>query len=57
MKRLILMAAACMAFAIPAFLCGPSLDAQAPNAMFEVASVKPNKSGDGRVMLGLQPAA
>jgi len=56
MKRLILMAGACMAFAIPAFLCGPSLDAQAPsNAMFEVASVKPNKSGDGRVMLGLQP--
>jgi uncharacterized protein (TIGR03435 family) len=56
MKRLILMAAACIAFAIPAFLCGPSLGAQAPsNAAFEVASVKPNKSGDGRVMLGLQP--
>ena len=56
MKRLDLMAAACAAFAIPAFLSGPSLTAQAPAGQaFEVASVKPNKSGDGRVMLGLQP--
>jgi uncharacterized protein (TIGR03435 family) len=33
------------------------LRAQAPagNAAFEVASVKPNRSGDGRVMLGVQP--
>jgi uncharacterized protein (TIGR03435 family) len=56
MKRLNLMAAACAAFATPAFLIGPSLIAQAPaNQSFEVASVKPNKSGDGRVMVGLQP--
>jgi bla regulator protein blaR1 len=35
----------------------PRLGAQAPagSPTFEVASVKPNKSGDGRVMLGLQP--
>src|SRR6188508_2982567 len=26
-----------------------------PNPQFEVASIKPNKSGDGRVMLGVQP--
>ena len=56
MKRLILMAAACVAFAMPAFVFGPSLAAQTPPApAFEVASVKPNKTGDGRVMLGLQP--
>ena len=56
MKRLILMAAACAAFAVPAFVVAPSLGAQAPsNATFEVASVRPNKSGDGRVMLGIQP--
>jgi uncharacterized protein (TIGR03435 family) len=56
MKRLILMAAAYVAFAVPAFVFGPSLGAQAPsNATFEVASVKPNKGGDGRIMLGIQP--
>ena len=56
MKRLILMATACAAFVTPAFLIGPSLGAQTPaNAAFEVASVRPNKSGDGRVMLGMQP--
>ena len=55
MKRLILMMAACTAFA-GLSLGGSSLEAQAPaDAAFEVASVKPNKSGDGRVMLGLQP--
>jgi uncharacterized protein (TIGR03435 family) len=34
-----------------------SLRAQAPagNAAFEVASVKPNRSGEGNVMLGMQP--
>ncbi len=37
-------------------LFDPSLRAQTPpNTAFEVASVKPNKSGDGRVMLGMQP--
>jgi bla regulator protein blaR1 len=56
MKRLSLMAAACAAFAIPAFVRGPILGAQTPaNQTFEVASVKPNKTGDGRIMFGLQP--
>jgi uncharacterized protein (TIGR03435 family) len=56
MKRLILIAAACAAFSVPAFLLGPSLGAQAPAATaFEVASVRPNKGGDGRVMLQIQP--
>lgn len=56
MKRLSLVAAACAAFAIPAFVQGPILDAQTPaNQAFEVASVRPNKTGDGRIMFGLQP--
>jgi bla regulator protein blaR1 len=56
MNRLILMAVAYAAFASPLLLLDSSLSAQAPAATaFEVASVKPNKSGDGRVMLGLQP--
>jgi len=56
MRRLILTVSACAAFVTPAFLLGPSLDAQTPaSAAFEVASVRPNKSGDGRVMLGMQP--
>jgi uncharacterized protein (TIGR03435 family) len=56
MKRAILMATACAALAMPVFLFDPALDAQTPaNAAFEVASVKPNKTGDGRAMLGLQP--
>ena len=56
MKRAILMATACAAFAMSAFLFDPTLDAQtSADPAFEVASVKPNKTGDGRVMLGLQP--
>lgn len=56
MKRLILMATAGAAFVTPAFLAGPSLHAQAPPAAaFEVASVRPNKTGDGRVMVNVQP--
>ena len=44
MRRLLLTATACAAFVTPAFLVGPSLDAQAPaSAAFEVASVRPNK--------------
>ncbi len=54
--EVILMATACAAFVTPAFLAGPSLRAQAPAATaFEVASVKPNRTGDGRVMVGVQP--
>jgi uncharacterized protein (TIGR03435 family) len=48
------MAIAFAAFVTPLFLAGASIRAQAP-AAFEVASVKPNKTGDGRVMLGMQP--
>ena len=56
MKRAILMAIACAACAMAVFLFDPTLDAQtSADPAFEVASVKPNKSGDGRVMLGLQP--
>jgi uncharacterized protein (TIGR03435 family) len=57
MRRPILIGAACTAFVIPAFLLGPSLAAQQETAapQFEVASVKPNKSGDNRVMIGIQP--
>lgn len=55
MRRLILMATACGAFVTPAFLVGPSLHAQASANAFEVASVRPNKTGDGRVMVGVQP--
>jgi uncharacterized protein (TIGR03435 family) len=56
MKRLSLMAAACAAFVIPAFVWSPIIDAQtSANQAFEVASVKPNKTGDGRIMFGLQP--
>jgi len=44
-------------------MTAPQLGAQAPSsstgatsaATFEVASIKPNKSGDGRVMLGMAP--
>jgi bla regulator protein blaR1 len=56
MKRAIVMAIACAAFVVPILLFDGDLGAQTPaNAAFEVASVKPNKTGDGRVMLGLQP--
>jgi uncharacterized protein (TIGR03435 family) len=53
-----LTAVAVAAFAIPMLFTGSRLGAQAPTTdklAFEVASIKPNKSGDGRVMLGLQP--
>jgi uncharacterized protein (TIGR03435 family) len=55
MRRLILMAIASATFVTPAFLVGPSLRAQAPANAFEVTSVRPNKTGDGRVMVGMQP--
>jgi uncharacterized protein (TIGR03435 family) len=45
---------------IAASLCAAAVFAQTPSATggnpkFEVASVKPNTSGDGRVMIGVQP--
>ena len=55
MRRAILMATACVAFVTPTFHARLSLSAQAPNTAFDVASVKPNKTGDGRVMVGVQP--
>jgi bla regulator protein blaR1 len=53
-------AAAVIAPAAVGALNGPRLRAQTPQTsaagpVFEVASIKPNNSGDGRVMLGLQP--
>ena len=62
-KRLLLSAALFLAVAGPVAFgvwTSPQLAAQiiAPSAndpAFEAASVKPNKSGDGRVMLGVQP--
>jgi uncharacterized protein (TIGR03435 family) len=53
-------AAAVMAPAGLDVLQGPRLRAQtpqtsAPGPAFEVASIKPNNSGDGRVMMGIQP--
>jgi bla regulator protein blaR1 len=53
-------AAAVVAPAGLGLLQGPRLRAQAPQASaagpaFEVASIKPNNSGDGRVMMGMQP--
>ena len=49
--------AAVTACAVPIVMAGAHLLAQTPaeNLAFEVASVKPNTSGDGRVMLGVQP--
>jgi uncharacterized protein (TIGR03435 family) len=56
MKRLLLVTAGLAAFVIPTLVFDPSVGAQAaPDPTFEVASVRPNKTGDGRVMLGLQP--
>jgi uncharacterized protein (TIGR03435 family) len=55
-KKAILVAVASAVFVTPALLFEPPLSAQTPpSAAFEVASVKPNKGGDGRVMLGMQP--
>ena len=67
-KRLLLVVTGLAALAGPVVagaLGGPSPQDQAPqapalatstgNPTFEVASVKPNKSGDGRIMTGFQP--
>lgn len=50
----VVLAAALLAPVAPLARSGQS-PAPAPQPQFEVASIKPNKSGDGRVMLGLQP--
>ena len=63
MQRLALAAAALAAFVAPitiGVMTAPPVSAQTPaateaNPAFEVASVKPNKSGDGRVMIGMPP--
>lgn len=60
MKRFALVAGATAAVASlvvtgTARLRAQAPGAQAPTPSFEVASVKPNKSGDQRVMLGIQP--
>jgi uncharacterized protein (TIGR03435 family) len=57
MTRLIL-TAACAAFVSLMFLPLAHLNAQSTSSddkAFEVATVRPNKGGDGRVMLGVQP--
>jgi uncharacterized protein (TIGR03435 family) len=51
-------AAAAVGVAAIGWLGAPGVPAQSPPAgspTFEVASVRPNTSGDGRVMIGLQP--
>ncbi len=61
--RCLLVTAAVAAVVAPAgfgVLSGPRLRAQAPQTSaagpaFEVASIKPNNSGDGRVMINMQP--
>ena len=59
--RRVLIAAGALSLAIGAAAVGTSrLEAQAPAAAdpsvtFDVASVKPNKSGDGRMMIGAPP--
>src|SRR5437867_2352952 len=59
-RALLTTTAAFGALAVPFVLNAPRLGAQAPQALqstpaFEVASIKPNNSGDGRVMMGNQP--
>src|ERR1051325_1321833 len=57
-RRAIAVALACLPATLLASLSGSRLTAQAPQAAapaFEVASIKPNNSGDGRVMLQNQP--
>jgi len=56
MNRLMVILASCTAVGLVA--AGPVLEAQTPQAdtaAFEVASVKPNKTGDGRIGIGISP--
>ena len=54
MKNLLPLTTALMALAAP-FVGGQAPPSAPPGLSFEVASIKPNNSGDGRVMLGNQP--
>jgi bla regulator protein blaR1 len=54
MKHMLSIAAALGALAAP-FAGAQAPQTTAPAPAFEVASIKPNNSGDGRVMLGNQP--
>src|SRR6185295_19481771 len=49
------LAALLAALATPLALGAQAAQSAAPAPAFEVASIKPNNSGDGRVMLGNQP--
>src|SRR5262245_50671441 len=56
MVRRILMAAfAAAAVAMPSAQQGGAPPAGDKTLKFEVASIKPNRSGDGRIMIGMQP--
>jgi uncharacterized protein (TIGR03435 family) len=56
MKRLLLVVAACATVAASTFAAHVRAQtAPAAPAAFEVASIKPNKTGDGRVMVGMAP--
>src|SRR5437867_3952182 len=54
MKRIFIAAFAAAAMATPSAQQGGAASAD-KTLQFEVASIKPNKSGDGRVMIGMQP--
>ena len=54
-RRILLATFAVAAVAIPSAQQGGSPPASGKLPQFEVASIKPNKSGDGRVMIGMQP--
>jgi uncharacterized protein (TIGR03435 family) len=55
MRSRLLVAAGVSAIVVVSFSSIPGLAAQAGDPVFEVASVKPNKSGDNRIGIGFQP--
>ena len=54
-KRILSAAFAAAVVAIPSAQQGGAPAAGGKSPQFEVASIKPNNSGDGRVMIGMQP--
>jgi uncharacterized protein (TIGR03435 family) len=54
-KKVLMAAFAVAAAAMPSAQQGGSLAAPGKEMQFEVASIKPNKSGDNRIMIGMQP--